>query len=40
MDIDTGRRENDIEALKAEIAQEKAEIAAKPWIGRMYSKVC
>ena len=40
MDIDTGRREVDIELLKAEIAQEKAELAAKPAYKRIYAYLC
>ncbi|KAL6933157.1 glyceraldehyde-3-phosphate dehydrogenase 1 [Hanseniaspora guilliermondii] len=40
MDIDTGRREVDIESLKAEIAQEKAELAAKPLYKRCYAYLC
>ena len=40
LDIDTGRRETDIEQLIADIAQEKAEIAAKPIYKRMYYTIC
>ncbi|XBW37674.1 hypothetical protein QEN19_003256 [Hanseniaspora menglaensis] len=40
VDIDTGRRETDIEQLKIDIAQEKAEIAAKPFYLRMYKTLC
>ncbi|XBW36338.1 hypothetical protein QEN19_001918 [Hanseniaspora menglaensis] len=40
VDIDTGRREIDIENLKAEIAEEKAELAAKPFYKRAYAFWC
>ena len=40
IDIDTGRRETDIEALKQEIAEEKAFIASKPFYYRMYKFWC
>ncbi|XBW37666.1 hypothetical protein QEN19_003248 [Hanseniaspora menglaensis] len=40
LDIDTGRRETDIEQLKIDIAQEKAEIATKSFITRFYYWLC
>ena len=40
IDIDSGRRETDIEALKQEIAEEKAFIASKPFYYRMYKFWC
>ena len=40
VDIDTGRRERDIEQLKADIAQEKAELATKPFYYRAYKMLC
>lgn len=37
IDIDTGRREVDIEALKVELAEEKAVLASKSlWIRSYY----
>ncbi|SCU92755.1 LAMI_0E11892g1_1 [Lachancea mirantina] len=40
IDIDTGRREVDIEALKIEIAEQKAILASKPWWYRTYRFWC
>ncbi|CDO91836.1 unnamed protein product [Kluyveromyces dobzhanskii CBS 2104] len=40
IDIDTGRRETDMEALKVEIAEEKAFIASKPFYFRAYKFWC
>lgn len=40
IDIDTGRREFDLEARIAQVAMDKAEIAAKPWYGRLYHFWC
>ncbi|GMF75580.1 unnamed protein product [[Candida] boidinii] len=40
IDIDTGRREVDIELLKQEIAEEKAFIASKPFYYRIYRFWC
>ncbi|TID30051.1 hypothetical protein CANINC_001337 [Pichia inconspicua] len=40
IDIDTGRREVDLELLKHEIAEEKAEIAARPFYYRLYKFWC
>lgn len=40
IDLDTGRREVDIEALKQEIADERAELAKKAWIVRLYKAWC
>ncbi|GME85927.1 hypothetical protein B5S28_g3262 [[Candida] boidinii] len=40
IDIDTGRREVDIELLKQEIAEEKAFIASKPFYYRIYKFWC
>ncbi len=40
IDIDTGRREIDIELLKQEIAEEKALIASKPLYYRIYRFWC
>ncbi|XBW37675.1 hypothetical protein QEN19_003257 [Hanseniaspora menglaensis] len=40
VDIDTGRRETDIEKLKIELAQEKADFATKPFYYRAYKYAC
>ena len=40
IDIDSGRRELDIEVLKQEIAEEKAFIASKPFYFRIYKFWC
>lgn len=40
MDLDTGRREVDLDALKAEIAEEKAAIAARGFFYRTYKFWC
>ncbi|GMM30500.1 amino acid permease [Martiniozyma asiatica (nom. inval.)] len=40
VDIDTGRREIDLELLKQEIAEEKAFIASKPFYYRVYKFWC
>ena len=40
IDIDTGRREVDLELLKQEIAEEKAFIASKPFYYRIYKFWC
>ena len=40
IDIDTGRRELDLELVKQEIAEEKAHIAAKPFYARIYHFWC
>lgn len=40
MDIDSGRREVDLELLKQEIAEEKAFIASKPFYFRVYKFWC
>lgn len=40
IDIDTGRRELDLELLKQEIAEEKAHIASKPFYYRVYHFWC
>lgn len=40
VDIDTGRREMDLEALKQEIAEEKAWLASKPLYYRVYNIFC
>ncbi|CAB4254592.1 similar to Saccharomyces cerevisiae YKR039W GAP1 General amino acid permease [Maudiozyma barnettii] len=40
LDIDTGRRDTDLELLKQEIAEEKAIIAGKPWFMRVYHFWC
>lgn len=40
IDLDTGRREEDLEALKQEIAEERAELAKRPWIYRVYHFWC
>ena len=40
IDIDTGRRELDLDLLKQEIAEEKAIIAAKPFYMRIYHFWC
>lgn len=40
IDIDTGRRELDLDLLKQEIAEEKAILAAKPFYYRVYKFWC
>ena len=40
IDIDTGRRETDLELVKQEIAEEKAAIKAMPWWKRIYKWWC
>ncbi|KAL6937953.1 glyceraldehyde-3-phosphate dehydrogenase 1 [Hanseniaspora osmophila] len=40
IDIDTGRRATDVEAMKAEVAEEKAYIASRQWWYRLYSFWC
>ncbi|OBA28439.1 amino acid permease [Hanseniaspora valbyensis NRRL Y-1626] len=40
VDIDTGRRDIDLEELKLEIAEEKAVLAAKPFYKRAYAFWC
>ncbi|SMN19307.1 similar to Saccharomyces cerevisiae YKR039W GAP1 General amino acid permease [Maudiozyma saulgeensis] len=40
LDIDSGRRESDLELLKQEIAEEKAILASKPWFIRTYHFWC
>lgn len=40
IDIDTGRREVDIDLLRQEIAEEKAYIASKPFYYRLYKFWC
>ncbi|KAL6940252.1 hypothetical protein ACO0QE_004150 [Hanseniaspora vineae] len=40
IDLDTGRRNSDIELVKAEIAEDKAYIASKPWWYRVYAFWC
>ncbi|TID28178.1 hypothetical protein CANINC_002611 [Pichia inconspicua] len=40
IDVDTGRRELDLELLKQEIAEEKAFIASKPFYYRIYKFWC
>mgnify|MGYP002477073333 FL=1 len=40
IDIDTGRRNSDIELVKAEIAEDKAYIASRPWWYRTYAFWC
>lgn len=40
MDIDSGRRETDIEALKQELAEEKAILKTKPLYYRLYQFWC
>ncbi|ODQ81164.1 hypothetical protein BABINDRAFT_6992 [Babjeviella inositovora NRRL Y-12698] len=40
MDIDTGRRDLDLDLLKQELASEKAALAAKPWYYRVYRFWC
>ena len=40
LDIDTGRRESDLELLKQELAEERAILAAKPWYKRVYHFWC
>lgn len=40
VDLDTGRRELDIEVLKQEIAEEKARVAASPFWYRLYRFWC
>lgn len=40
IDIDTGRRELDLDLLKQEIAEEKAWLASKPFYYRVYNVFC
>ncbi|KAG7880076.1 hypothetical protein KL937_002960 [Ogataea polymorpha] len=40
IDIDTGRRDTDLEILKAEIAEEKAHLRSKPFYYRVYRFWC
>lgn len=40
IDVDTGRRETDIEALKVELAEERALLRSKPLIHRIYHFWC
>lgn len=40
IDIDTGRREVDLDLLRQEIAEEKAELAAKPFYFKIYNFFC
>lgn len=40
LDIDTGRKETDIELLKVELAEERAQLAAKPFMYRLYKFWC
>lgn len=40
IDLDTGRRETDIEALKVEIAEEKAWLASRPFYYRTFKFWC
>lgn len=40
IDIDTGRREVDLELLKQEIAEEKAFLKSKPFYYRVYKFWC
>ena len=40
IDIDTGRRETDLELLKEQIRQEKELLARKPWYSRLYHLWC
>lgn len=40
IDIDTGRRELDLDILKQEIAEEKAYLASKPGYYRLYKTFC
>ncbi|GMG39859.1 unnamed protein product [Ambrosiozyma monospora] len=40
IDVDTGRRETDMDLLKQEIAEEKAYIASKPFYYRIYKFWC
>lgn len=40
IDIDSGRRETDIEAVKAELAEERAVMRTKPFVYRVYHMWC
>lgn len=40
IDIDTGRRELDLDLLKQEIAEEKAYIRSKPFYYKVYKTFC
>ncbi|OBA20231.1 amino acid permease [Metschnikowia bicuspidata var. bicuspidata NRRL YB-4993] len=40
IDIDTGRRDLDLELLKQELAEERAILASKPWYVRIYNTMC
>ncbi|EGW35712.1 uncharacterized protein SPAPADRAFT_132936 [Spathaspora passalidarum NRRL Y-27907] len=40
IDIDSGRRETDLEALKRELAEERRVLQSKPWWFRLYNYWC
>lgn len=40
IDLDTGRRVNDLDVLRAEVAENKAYIASKPWYYRVWKFWC
>lgn len=40
IDLDTGRRDVDVEWLKQDLAEEKAELARKPWYIKVYNFWC
>ena len=40
IDIDTGRRQIDLETIKQEIAEEKIVMESKPWWYRLYKTFC
>lgn len=40
IDLDTGRRETDIELLKEQVRQEKAFLRSRPWYHRLYRLWC
>ncbi|KAG7664349.1 uncharacterized protein J8A68_002131 [[Candida] subhashii] len=40
MDVDTGRREVDLEIIKQEVAEENALLSSKPWYVKVYRVLC
>jgi amino acid transporter len=40
IDVDTGRREIDLETVKQEIAEMREQVRSRPWIYRLYNVFC
>ena len=40
IDVDTGRREIDLEIVKQEIAEMREQARNRPWIYRLYNVFC